>query len=68
MTKQDEIREGMYQIINNYTRGLVPPTRRRKLRDALLKYEDSKGVVIRIPNGADLTGCELARLLPLVKE
>lgn len=48
MTKLEQIREGMYLIINNYTRGKLTPTERRKLRDALLEFEDSQGVVVRV--------------------
>jgi len=48
MSKQDEISAGVYAIINNHTRGLLPPTERSKLRDAILEYEDKEGAVIKV--------------------
>jgi len=48
MTIQEKIQEGTYLIINNHTRGKLSPTERKKLRDALLRYEDSQGVVVKV--------------------
>ena len=37
----------MYGIINNHTRGKLTPNQRLRLRDAIQKYEASKGVVVK---------------------
>ena len=48
MTKQEKIKEELYSVINNHTRGKLTPSERKELRDAILEYEDSHGVVLKV--------------------
>jgi len=62
---QDVIRKGVDKLL--YEMG-IRDTEILIFRNELFTYLHSKNVKIQVPNGEDLTGCEIARLLPLIKE
>ena len=70
MTKQEE------QVFSNefiFTRLIARIIRRNmnksfiEISNLIVKELHSKGVVIKVDNGKDLTGCCIARIEPLIK-
>ena len=69
MNKQEEIREGiLIALVTDYY-----PYKRdnvERITDEILSYLKAKGVAITTypAKGEDLTGCEIVRIEPLIKE
>jgi len=71
VTRQEDISIGVYAVINTHSRGKLTPSERRRLRDALLEYENSQGMVMKVEDQHDLVyilknECEIVAVEPLI--
>lgn len=48
MTKQGEIREGIYKVLYNRTKFKITKNERLRLQDSLIEHLYSQGVVIKV--------------------
>jgi hypothetical protein len=56
--KQQDILSGVYERINNYTRGKLTPSMRRELRDSIIEFQDSQDVVFLVDGELPKNPCD----------